>query len=156
MSIMKNIFIILILFKFVFVFCQKKDDLYLLFEKNINGMFFFNEALSTNDSFKIYTFNININGKFQEVYFDSETSEEKSIYNENEGEYRTQLHQKTISLEELKNYDIKDYKWLQAKINSFEPFQALYQFYDKIYIIECDSINQKAIITEVSNVEIID
>ena len=69
---------------------------------------------------------------------------------------KPKLYQKTNSLEQLKKYDVKNYKWLEKKINSLKPFQELDQFYDRIYIIQINPINKKAIITEVDNIEIIE
>lgn len=148
--------IIIFFLQISFISCQTNKDLYLLFEKVENKMFIYEESLNLENTFKIYTYKIKVNKEFEDIFFDSKTSYEKGIYLEKEGKYKTKLHQKAISLTDLVKYDVKDYKWLEEKINSFTPFQALYQFYDNIYIVQINSINKRAIITQVNNVEIIE
>ncbi len=153
---MKNLIILIFLFQVSFISCQTEKRLYLLFEKEKEKMYIHEEGLNPDNVFKIYTYKIKIRGEFKEIYFDSETSEEKGIYQEKKGKYKTKLRQKIIHLPELKKHAIKDYKWLKKKMSSFTNFQALYQFYGKIYIIQIDSANKKAIVTEVDNVEILE
>lgn len=143
-------------FQISFALSQTDKSLYLFFEKEKGKMYIYQEGLNSENNFKIYVYNIKDKGSFKEMYFDSETSDEKSIYHKKKGRYKTKLHQIDISLTELKELNVKDYKWLEKKVNSFTNFQALYQFYDKIFIVQKDILLNKAIITEVDNIEIVE
>ncbi len=133
---------------------DKNKDLYILFEPKKDKMYYHKY-----EKYDTYVFNIyekfkgtkeEYQGKsfYSEYYF---TTDPGHVMNNSEA----CVNRKKIHLGKLKHYDVKNFQWLENKINSMGVFEALYQFYNRMYIVEIDSINKKAIITEVSNIEII-
>ncbi len=140
-----------------FTYSQRDKDLYILFEPQKDKMYY--ESDSKYEEFDTYVFNIyekfkgtkeEYQGKsfYREYYF---TTDPSHVMNNSEA----CVNRKKINLGRLKHYDVKDFKWLENKINSMGVFEALYQFYNRMYIVEVDSVHKKAIITEVVNIEII-
>lgn len=153
---MKHLVLILLLSLFFFTSCQKKKHLNLLFEKTPNKVYIYPNSKSFG-GFDIFTYKIEINKNYQqEIFFEPFNINEQKKYIESNGEYKIKLQQTEIDLNKLEDYNIKDYIWLEETISSFTNFQNLHQFYDKIYVIQTDSINKKIIRTEVLNVEIIE
>ena len=153
---MKNYILTLLIFQSLIVSCQSKKNLYLLFDE-IPEKVYINPYEKSLGGFDIFTYRIKLDeNNEKEIFFDPTTVEEEKIYIDSDGKYKVKLQQKIIDLEKLKGYDLRDYKWLEKTIKSFTNFQALYQFYDKMYIVQKDSINKKGILTEVINVEIVE
>lgn len=106
--------------------------------------------------FDIFTYRVKFDENYEEnIFFAPFNIEEEKKYLNSSGKYKIKLQKNVIGLDSLKNYDIRDYIWLEKKINSFTKFQTLHQFYYKMYIVQKDSIHNKAILTEVINVEIV-
>ncbi|WP_144439131.1 hypothetical protein [Lutibacter profundi] len=153
---MKNCILTLLIFQYLLVSCQNKKDLYLLF-KEVPEKVYINPSQKSLQGFDIFTYRVKIDKDYEEeIFFNTVTIEEERKYIDSNGKYKIKLHQRVIGLDKLKNYNVKDYKWLEKTIKDFTPFQALYQFYDKIYIVQKDSIYKKARLTEVVNVEIVE
>lgn len=152
----KNILILSIMYC-TFVSCKSNQDLYIYFKKNSDKVYIHPNYKSALGNSYIYTYNVKIDTNFyKEIFFDPTTHEEHDEYSKKNAKYDVKLHQKIIDLDILKNYDIKNYLWLEEKIASFKWHEKLYQFYDKIYLVEIDYIHKKAILTQVSNVEIVE
>lgn len=152
---MKNFILALLIFQLLLPTCQKKKVLYLLFEERPEKVYI-NPNIKSLGNFDIFTYRIKLDENYEkEIFFDPTTVEEEKIYIESGGKYKVKLQQKMIDLSSLKDYDVKDYKWLKSKMRSFKPIEDFYQFYNKIYIVQIDSIHKKVILTEVVNVEII-
>lgn len=105
--------------------------------------------------FDIFTYRVKFDENYEDnIFFTPFNIEEEKKYIDSNGKYKIRLQQNVIGLDCLKKYDIRDCIWLEKKINSFTKFQTLHQFYDKMYIVQKDSIHNKAILTEVINIEI--
>ncbi len=153
---MKNCILTLLIFQSLLVSCQNKKNLYLLFEEIPEKVYINLNEKSLGD-FDIFTYRIKFDENYEnEIFFAPFDIEEQNKYINSNGKYKVKLQQNVIDLDSLKNYNIKDYIWLEKKINSFTKFETLYQFYDKIYIVQKDSILKKGILTEVLNVEIVE
>lgn len=147
---MRNVILLFFIFQTYCISGQEKKNLYLLFEHKKDKMYL--HPYYKKGIFDVYTYNVCIfsEGKkyYSEIYFDSQIQ----YINENP---RTELTQKKITFRELKKLDVRDFSWLEKKINSIS-YGQLYVFYKKMYIVEIDSVNKKAILTEVFNAEIIE
>lgn len=154
MKTVNNIMIILF-FKIVLISCQDKTNLYLVFKKeNKNVTISINKDLN---NLKIYSF-VTKNSKNQKdiLYFSSLTLEEEEKYSKQNGKYKVKAIKDTMSLKEIKRYNLKPYKWLKEEMKKNVDFYKIKKKYEKIFIIELDSINKKAMLTEVQHIEIID
>ena len=155
LSIMKNCILTLLIFQSLLVSCQKKKDLYLLFEEMPEKVYI-NPYEKSLGGFDIFTYRIKLNENYEkEIFFDPTTVEEEKIYIDSDGKYKVKLQQKEIELASLKDYDVKDYKWLKTKMNSIKYIEDLYKFYNRMYIVQIDSVHKKVILTEVINIEIV-
>jgi hypothetical protein len=149
--------ITLLIINCLFISCKKEKKLYIFFEKDDSKMYIHHEKLNLDTIFKVFVYKVKTkSNRDKEVFFDSETQEEQNIYVDKNGNYKTKLHQTIIDFDNLKAKEIKNYKWLENKIKSFNSVYDLYKYYNKICIVEVDSIKKRATLTEVSLVEIIE
>tara|TARA_R110002051_G_C8700327_1_gene494298 strand:+ start:1025 stop:1483 length:459 start_codon:yes stop_codon:yes gene_type:complete len=152
---MKPLIILILFFKTILISCQNETDLYLKFEKKKNKTYI-NKTKSLND-LNIYSFvTKNLRNQKETLYFSSLTLEEERKYSKSNGKYKVRAIKDTLNLKEIKKYNLKSYKWLKEKMKKNIDFYKVKGKYEKIFIVELDSINKKAILTEVQHVEIID
>lgn len=151
---MGRIMILLLIFKTLFISCQSKTNLYLIFKKQKNVSISINKSLNDLD---IYSFVTKNSKKKKDVlYFTSLTLEEEEKYSRLNGKYKVKAIKDTLNLKEIKKYNLKSYKWLLKKMKENIDFYKVKRKYKKIFIVELDSINERAILTQVQHVEIID
>lgn len=152
---MKPLIILILLFKTILISCQNETDLYLKFEKKKNKTYI-DKTKSLND-LKIYSFiTKNLKNQKEALYFSSLTLEEERKYSKSNGKYKVRAIKDTLNLKEIKKYNLKSYKWLKEEMKKNIDFYKVKRKYEKIFIVELDSITKKAILTEVQYVEIID
>ncbi|QTE21310.1 hypothetical protein [Polaribacter cellanae] len=152
---MKNIIFLILFFKILLISCQDKTNLYLIFKKEKKNV---SISISKDlNNLKIYSF-VTKNSKNQKdvLYFSSLTLEEEEKYSKSNGKYKVKAIKDTLNLKEIKKYNLKSYKWLKEEMKKNIDFYKVEKKYEKIFIVELDSINNKAILTEVQHVEIID
>ena len=151
---MRYLIILILLLKTSLIFCQDNTDLYLIFKKKKNKVYI-NKTKSLNN-LNIYSYvTKNIRDQKDILHFSSLTITEEEKYSKLNGKYRVKATQDTLNIKELKSYNLKSYKWLLGKMKKKNNFYEIEDSYKKIFIVEIDSINNKAILTEVQHVEII-
>ena len=152
---MKHLIILILFFKTILISCQNETDLYLKFEKKKNKIYI-NKTKSLND-LNIYSFvTKNLRNQKETLNFSSLTLEEERKYTKSNGKYKVKAIKDTLNLKEIKKYNLKSYKWLKEEMKKNIDFYQIKGKYEKIFIVELDSITKKAILTEVQPVEIID
>lgn len=140
-------------------FCQQKpkDDLYLYFKedgkkftfKSVDSKFQKSKAtmikVSIGSGMPI-TYSFKINNEGFAVGFDSYLCEGGKIK-----EFET----KTISLEDFKKKDVKDFKWLKKQFIKHD-YIDFNEIYENIFIVEMDSVFKNVYVTRVVQVESIE
>lgn len=134
--------------------CQDKANLYLVFEKK--NKTYINKTESLN-GLKIYSFvTKNSRNQKETLHFSSLTLKEEEKYSRHNGKYNVKTIKDTLRLVELKKNNLKSYKWLLEEMKKNIDFYKVKSRYEKIFIVELDSIKGIAIFTEVQHIEIID
>ncbi len=151
----KLIKILVLFFNITLISCQNKTNLYLIFKEKKNKTYI-NKTTSLNN-LRIYSL-VTKNSKKQKdiLHFSSLTLEEERKYSKSNGEYKVRALKDTLNLIEIKKYNLKSYRWLKEEMKKNIDFYKIKGRYEKIFIVELDSINKKAILTQVQHVEIIE
>ncbi len=109
--------IFILFFQLTLVSCQEKENLYLFFKPEKNKMYL--EPFQNH----IFTYSVKCNNTYRKIYFDSKVT----LYEEKKE------NKKEINFNQLKNINLRGYKWLEK---TYTPFKELYDIYDKMYIVQ--------------------